>query len=284
MIVDLDGFRVETLPEDDPTKFKLTDLVNWYSSPPVKADVPENPQGDSDYNPERVWRKAKKMSLEGVITSTTADAAVAEGYQRIAGLSPLGQSMDLTVTDPTGDYQMTCWLDGGPLVIPFHPQRARFQIPLIAPDGRKYRPQDPIVSGPSGDAANGLVFPLFAGGYLDFGTFSPTGLFYITNSGTAESWPVFRVRGSIDAAGFQILSSAQTLEYAASVPLGTEVTLSPYAGGRATIGQVDVTGDNLIQSDWPSILPGETRLYIFNPLGTYDGNAQITILFSDAWW
>jgi hypothetical protein len=283
VIVDLDGFTVQTLPPSDPTKFKLTDLTNWYSSPPIIADVPQNPQADSDYNPERTWRKAKTMSLEGWVTSSSAEAAVAEGYQTIAAISPNGQSMNLHVTDPTGEYDMTVWLNGGPLVLPLVDRRAKFQIPLIAPDGRKYRPQTPLISGPSGDASDGLAFPMFAPGYLDFGTFSPTGLFYVTNNGKAETWPVFKVRGGIDSAGFQILSASQVLEFDTSVLLGHEVTLSPYAGGRATSGGVDIT-EHLVKSQWPSIQPGETRLYIFNPLGTFDSNAQITILISDAWW
>jgi hypothetical protein len=286
VIVDLDGFVAETTPAPDSTTFKLTGegLVNWYSSPPVISDVQQNPQDDSDYAPERTYRKAKTMSLEGWVQSTSPEAAVIEGWQRVSSLAPLGGSMNLHVTDPTGEYDMTVWLNGGPSVIPFTQNRAKFQIPLIAPDGRKYRAQEPLVSGPGGDSPVGLVWPLFGAGYLDFGSFSPSGLFYVTNNGTAESWPVFKVRGGIDASGFQILSTAGLIEYTAAVPSGQEVVLSPYAGGRATVSGVDVTGDNLTQADWPSILPKETRSYIFNPLGTADANAQITLNFSDAWW
>jgi hypothetical protein len=284
MIVDLDGWTV--ISEQDllvgATKFKLTNLANWYSSPPVRIDITEQPTNDGGFNPVRAYRSSKPMQIEGVCFSTSPEAAVRDAYQRIAALGTTGQQMTLTVTDDVDTKTMRVWLNGNPQVEPFGPASARFAVPIIATDPRKYGPVQTGTTGPSGGSEDGLEWPLFEDGYLSFGEFSPTGLFYIKNEGTAESWPTFKVRGTVTG-GFQIVSDQDIIEYSANVPLGSELVLSPYAGGRATTGQSDVTID-LTQSDWAPIEPGETKAYVFVALGTTDANAQLSYAFSSAWW
>ncbi|AYD87363.1 minor tail protein [Microbacterium phage ValentiniPuff] len=291
MIVELADLRVETVPVADAhgLKWKLTSLENWYSSPPVKSDITDAPQSDTAFDTDRSYRGAKTDSLEGIITARTVEDAVAFGWQRVAGIAALGERIQLKVTDPTGTYTMMCRVDGTPTVKPFTDRRARFQIPLIAADGRKYGPWiEDLSAAPAGVAAvSGLVMPLFGPvvtGRLDFGPFAPSGLIEIQNTGTAATWPIFRVRGRVNAPGFQILSEAGILEFSGPVPLGSELMLSPYSGGRATIGDVDVTGEYLTRSEWPPIGPGETRQYVFNPLGSYDSNARLFADFREAWW
>lgn len=282
MKVTLGTLVVEKAPTA-PTKFKLIDLENWYSGPTLRTTVTDLPEGDGAFNPGRSWRGAKVMHLKGITTSSSDEAAIADSWQQIAALSPRGESLTLRVEDATGIYTMRVWVNGSAQVLPFAPRKARFQVPLVATDPRKYSPVqvlEPV--GPAGGADEGLEFPLFDDGYLSFGSFSPTGLQYITNNGTAESWPIFKVRGTL-AEGFQIISGADVIEYPVLVGTGEEVMLSPYAGGRATLGGVDVT-HRLTQSAWPSILPGETRLYVFLPSGASDSNARLTTIFQDAWW
>jgi hypothetical protein len=229
------------------------------------------------------------MALEGVVTASSVESAIAYAWQRIAGIAPRGERLVLSVTDPTGTYTQMVRVDGTPQVLPFHDRRARFQIPITAPDGRKYGPYLPgLEAQPStGGAGDGLLYPLFGPkvtGVLDFGAFSPSGLLEITNHGRAESWPVFRVRGAVGVGGFQILSADSVIEFTGAVPLGQEITLSPYSGGRAVMGGVDVTGEYLTRSEWSAIGPGETRQFVFNPLGTFDSNARLFADFREAWW
>lgn len=284
MIVTLNGLTISSDGNGSPVTWKLTDLVNWYSSPPVRADIADLPLADGGFAPARTYRSAKVMSIQGFVYGGTAAQSIQQAWQQIAAVAASGNSMTLTVADDSNDtpYMMTVWLSGNPTVLPFGPNRARFEIPLTAVDPRKYIAQDPIIAA-AGGSTTGLVFPLFDSGYLDFGTFAPAGLFYVTNNGTAESWPIFKVRGAIGTGGFSILSASQNLTYGAAVALGAEITLSPYAGGRVTQGTTDLTS-NLTTSNWPSILPGQTRLYIFSPIGTADANALLTANFSDAWW
>lgn len=281
MIVELDGFVVSTDPEG-PVNFKLRSLENWYSSPPVRIDVAPLPLSDGGFNPVRSYRLPKVMSIQGFCYGATADDAVRLAWEQIAALSPAGESMSLHVTDGASERMMTVWLNGNPQVLPFTHGSARFEVPLIAPDPRKYLLQGERETGASGNSDNGLVFPLFASNALDFGAFAPSGLFFLENNGTAESWPVFRVRGEM-IGGFEIVSEGRVLRYGSTVPAGQEVFLSPYAGGRATIGTSDVTS-NLTQVDWPSVPGGATQQFVFNALGTANANALLTTVFSNAWW
>lgn len=291
MIATLGDWTVRSTAED-PTdeeislgvRYRLTDVQRWHSPAPFRVDVTDLPNGDGAFNPVRSLRSAKRMAVVGIVEAADAEVAEYECWERIAALSPEGLSLPLTVESNGRVRTMRVWLYGEPDVVPFTPTKARFKVPVVATDPRKYGlPLDIDPIGPAGDAAEGLVFPLFAGGYLDFGAFTPSGFLQITNGGRAESWPVFKVRGGLDAAGFEIVSDADVLRYEAAVALGTEVTLSPYAGGRASIGTTDVS-TNLTRSDWPSIKPGETRTYVFNALGTADANARMTPVFSEAWW
>lgn len=291
MIVTLDDLLVQTvaLPDANGLRWKLTDLVQWYSSPAIRSDISDAPQSDTAFDTDRSWRGSKRMTLEGIITARSTEDAVAYGWQRVAGIAPRGERMLLTVTDPTGTYTMRVRPNGIPQVAPFTDRRARFQIPLEAADGRKYGPwiADLEAQPAGGGAGDGLIFPLFGPegvGTLDFGAFSPSGLIEITNTGTAESWPIFRVQGRIDEPGFQIVSDASILQFSGAVPLGQVLTLSPYSGGRATLGGVDLTGESLTRSEWMPIGPGETRQFAFNPLGAFDGNARLFADFREAWW
>lgn len=265
-------------------RYRLTNIDRWHSPATTRVRIIDVPDGDGAFNPVRSHRSAKTMRIEGIVEARDAETAEYECWERIAALAPEGLPLTLLVESNGQTRSMRVWLSGDSDVIPFTATKARFKIPVVAADPRKYGP--PQALGPvavAGSADDGLTFPLFADGYLDFGDFAPSGLVEITNQGRARSWPIFRVRGSLDSAGFRILSGSDSLEYAAAVPLGTEITLSPYAGGRATIGDTDVT-TNLTSATWPSIGPGETRTFVFLALGTADGNARMIPIFSDAWW
>lgn len=282
MTVDLDGLTIAVEPSGTP-RWKLIDLEGWFSPPPTRTRATDIPYMDGGFDPGRTFRSAKRMALVGMVYGTSAADAEELAWERIAALSPAGLPMTMTVTTPRGVRTMQVWLDSGqPLVAPYTATSARFRIPLYAPDPRRYAEAETGVAGPAGSAGDGLAFPLFAGGYLDFGTFSPSGLFYIENTGTAASWPTFLVRGLLTD-GFSISSGDLSIEYQATVPLGTEVFLSPYIGGRARIDETDVTA-SLVVDGWPQIAPGENRLFVFSPLGAVDSNAQLTWSFKKAWW
>lgn len=293
MIVTLGDLVVRTTPTpvpDVPVALKLVDLRNWYSSAPIRSEITDMPSTDGAFEPERSYRGAKVMALRGWVLGRTAEEAVALGYDYIAGIAPVGEALTLKVEDVVGDRYMTVRPQAAD-VEPYTDRRARFQIPLIATDSRKYGPLgDPNqwpAAAPSGGSGDGLMWPLFGEpttGTLDFGSFSPTGLITLENKGSAPSWPIFHVYGAIDSAGFQIVSGEDVIEFSAAVASGNELVLNPYAGGRALLDGVDVTGGSLTRSEWAPVMPRSTRVYSFDPLGVADATARLTVEFREAWW
>jgi hypothetical protein len=141
MKVDLDNGALVAQTDNvsgAPMQFKLTNLGGWQSGAPLRTSVEDLPQGDGALPPSKSYRSARALSLEGVVYGGTAEEAEELAWDRIAGLSPMGQSMRLAVTTAVGERWMRVWLSSAPQVLPFGPNRARFQVPLVAPDPRKY--------------------------------------------------------------------------------------------------------------------------------------------------
>lgn len=286
MIVTLGGLELRTEPTEyvNGVQFKLVEFVDWYSSATIRTDLEDMPDSDGAFEPEQSLRGSKQMSLEGWVLGKSVEQAVVAGYDVLTALSPLGQAIAAAVEDFGLTRYQSLRINGQIKVKPFTGTKARFQVPVVAADSRKYGPVQTESAGPSGGSGDGLIWPLFGGGTLDFGTFSPSGIITFRNDGTAPSWPMFRVAGSVDAAGFQIISGTNVIEYLAAVPAGSVLTLDPYSGGRATIGGVDVTGAALTRSEWAPVLPGEVRNYVFDPLGTAGASAMMEADFREAWW
>jgi hypothetical protein len=285
VIVTLAGLRIETAPEWSELTWKLKDLVGWNRTT-FRNDAPDMPSSDGAHDPERSYRSSKSMSLQGFILSPSAETAEEFGWNVLNALAPEGEDYELQVETPVRTYYMRVRLTSID-VIPITDRRARFQVGLLAVDARKYGPLPDTDDMPSASAAggsnDGLEMPLIDT-TVSFGAFSPTGLLQIYNGGTAPSWVTFRARGSIDSTGFQIISGADVIEFKAAVPAGKELLLDPYAGGRAILDGVDVTGGSLTRSEWPPVMPKQTRLYSFDPNGTADANARLIAEFREAWW
>lgn len=279
--------RVEAHPEIGATSttWKLKELERW-NSQSFRNNTEDMPNDDGAYDPERSYRTGKSMALTGFILSTSAAAAEEEGWNVLNGLAALGESLVLEVETEVRTYFMQVRLVAID-VAQFTDRRARFRVGLLAVDPRKYGPlrdlDDLPTATAAGGASDGLTFPVIDT-TLSFGTFSPSGLIEIYNGGTAPSWVTWRVRGGIDSSGFQILSGTDVIEFAAAVPAGKELTLDPYAGGRAVLDGVDVTGGSLTRSEWPAVMPKQTRTYVFDPIGTADSNARLIAEFREAWW
>lgn len=277
--VRIGGLEISNAPEG-PNKWRLTGLSGWYSGAGMRGEFVALPYGDGSIPPERTYRDDRLVTVEGIVTAPTQEAAIRQCWAELAAISPEGYAEDLEVEDEEGTFMSSVYVSGAPQVLPFAPRKARFQLTLRAPDPVKYGPIQTASTSPSSGSIDGLTFPLFAGGFLDFGAYAPSGTVTIANPGTAPYSPIFKIRGAMTT-GFRIVSGDDEIVYSAGVALGTIVTLSPYAGGRATIGTSDVTV-NLTSISWPEIGPGETKTFTIVPLGTPDANARLDIEFREA--
>jgi hypothetical protein len=283
MTVTLGELTLTDDPVGDPS-WKVQELDGWWSPPPVETNIENIPLGDGGFDAP-TFRRPKTFSINGVVQASTRAAARTAAWDRLAGLSPTGGPMTLTVMDEAGTRQMQVRLASNPQVLPYGGQRAFFQIPLVAADGRKY---GPLISQQRGiglpAATDGLTFPLFSDGTLSFGSFTGTNSVALANTGTAPTFPTFAVSGYFDSAGFVIVSDAgEVITFQRTVSPGSTVILSPYAGGRATIDGSDQT-TYLTSPSWTPIPPKGSRAYTLFAAGQSDAGAGMTVTYREAWW
>lgn len=282
MIVNLGGMlRFENVLYPPAGTFALVDIPGWYDKPSLELDSEPIPGQDGMFPPIDPKYGGRYITLVADVLSAPHTDIRQVYWEQFSALR--ARAYELEVTDPFGTLTATVWPNGqARFTVGRVPWIGRVEVPLLAPDPRKYRAQPSVSTQPAGEGtSDGLEFPLFADGYLDFGDFEIAGGFYLSNAGKADSTPYFRVRGGLDG-GFSIVSPAGTLTFTGAVPVGQEVVLSAFAGGRAILNGVDRT-DLLTVAQWAPIEPGETRPYSFVSLDTYSSTALLTAYMKDAW-
>lgn len=259
----------------------------WYDSPVVRLDTADIPGQDGSFTPDEPLLSGREISFTGYHRASSMAVAKLD-VQRWAAALAKRHGFDFTVEDEAGRLSSQVWVRGQVRMKPVLDLWLRFNFVLFAPDPRKYGPlpTPPLTLSATPEVTDGLQFPLFGDGFLSFGDFGDgagfgAGQFALLNRGSIASWPVYRVTGALTS-GFSILTDGGELKYAATVPAGAELVLSPYAGGRAVLDGVDVT-TNLTVANWVPVGPGERRLFTFVPAGAVSAGAGIRVDFREAW-
>ncbi|WHP18843.1 hypothetical protein [Cellulomonas sp. ES6] len=159
----------------------------------------------------------------------------------------------------------------------------------VCPDPWRYG--DPVdVSTPFARDRSGLRFPLFTDGagtetgVLTFGDpGDDTGHAAITNDGSADAWPVFRVAGPVLPAGFEIVTveTGARLQFVGPVAAGSTLTIRPDLPLVVLDGSDRMTSMTL--RDWAPVPPRSTRTFHFRPLGG-DSTAVLSVELSPTYW
>lgn len=262
LMVEIDGRRLHTEPGGG--SWWLTGLEGLYDSPGTRFEENLIPGQNGAFHPEDILLEPRRLTVRGeceVSSRSWADNVARTWLSSLAGKS------DINFRAFVGGEWI--WLRqavvrGQVKVRDLDETSTEFEIPVWAGDPIKYGPMVSFDVDPVAGATGGLSFPVVDGS-LDFnneGAVAFPGVFRITNSGTAAFYPSFEVRGPVDS--FTITSESNVIEYAAAVPNGAVLTLSPYLGGRATLDGADVS-TNLVQADWAPVLDGQTRGYVFAP-------------------
>jgi hypothetical protein len=263
----------------------LVDFDDWYATADPSFPVDKNPLGVGDFPPPPATWSGKYMDL-------VADVWVGEGqdvrtweWRRLSALRLA--PVTVTVTDSFGTLTSQVQLaEAVEFQLGDVPRYARVTFHLYAPDPLTYGPTREFLIPAVRPVADGLHFPLFSAGKLDFGEWPVTagfgpGKFAFSNFGTEESWPWFEAAGYMEG-GFTIISGDDEIRYEDDVPTNKTLLLSPYAGGRAILDGVDVT-TNLVSPAWSPIQPGDRRGFTFSPLGSASGGAALIPRFREAY-
>lgn len=276
-----------------PQRVRITDVPGWYGGAPVRTETTPRPQGDGAHTPGKSYRDARTFQILGIAEgASVVDALML--YDELAGISPTGQDIELTVTDELGTRMMRVRVAGTPEVSPFHPRRARFNLPVLAYDPRKLGPVRRQTVGLEGarTPGSGLVYPLFGGvggvpngGLLDYGTGARSGLSSAVNEGKAPDYPVFLIQGGGMQGGFEIidLDTGAILRYTGDVADG-QVLLIDTANGRVLADGVNDYTGFLTRNDGLSVPPGSTKTFRFRALGSTTGAPTLTVDTRNAWW
>ncbi|MCI2959554.1 phage tail family protein [Agromyces atrinae] len=267
-------------------EWELVDLAGWYGRPSILHDAEPIP-GQHGFLPPTEVTYAGRYVYVTLRKRVQPHQDIRSHHWGEFSDIRIGVPYSMTVEDAAGALTTDVWLTEAPdFVIDTVEWWATVTLPLMAPDPRKYGPARPLRISATPETTNGLEFPLFEDGFLSFGPFDTgagfgAGSFALHNHGSIESYPIYRVTGAI-AGGFSILTDGGELKFAQTVPPGTELVLSPYAGGRAVLNGVDVTV-SLTVADWVPVARGERRGFTFVPVGTASAGAELAVDFREAW-
>lgn len=281
--VSFDGI---TLYSTDGSLWKLKSILGWYDGPQPRPNWIDRPQGNGFFNPGKVYRSGRAITVNGFITSP--DAATAEGidWAAVAAVDTAGEGVDLTVEDESGIKSCHVWLASSPTFEQITDNRTAFSIQFMAHDPVKYGMPQPYLAGLPTEGG-GLEYELGAGlgGALYYGSNGYLGRAEIHNSGTAESYATLRVDGDLPM-GFDlnIIETGDHLTYNRAIAPGDWILIDNRTGRVTINGQSDVT-TYMSQIDFFTIPAKTVRTVQFKSLGgTPLGTPTLTAMFSPGYW
>jgi hypothetical protein len=150
-------------------------------------------------------------------------------------------------------------------------------IQWVAADPRLLQLPSQFLSTSLAVASGGLVFPLVFP--LDFGAGQQGGTIQLTNTGNADAFPIFTIRGPATAPAILDNTSGKRLGFKSStvVPAGEQWEVDTNHRTVTILGTTITRNAELQDRQWISIPPGETHLIQFTST-VYDPAAQLSAL------
>ena len=260
-------------------------VEGWTGSTPIRRSKAELLGGHGTHA-ERGWKDERLITVTGhhVAASRAAAGLYAddlaaflgdgeEGVFRVDDASLGSRWAEVYLATSGVDVTWTGGVD------------VAFQIMMVAPDPRKYG--DPVTSAETGIPVpgSGLVFPLFGAptdGVLNIGSGGYLGRASVTNTGTADTGPVFTIWGDY-VPGFTItdIATGRRLVYTETITTGQTLVLDAN-DGSVTLDGYAPRDSKLVVSDWTRLGRGETGTWQFESPGST--NAKMTVGVTPAWW
>lgn len=251
--------------EADGVAWIFTNLQGWSAGGGVQTAFEGRPSQHGMFDAP-VFRRERVITVSGACLADSR--ALAEGAaDALAAVVADGRLGAFEVDNGMGSRRALVRLSDTPQIDWLDGFTFEWQLQFTAPDHRKYgEAVEDSTTLPGTMYGSGLEMPFAFP--LDFGSSPITGELSFTNTGTADTEPVFRVVGPMES-GFEItrLETGERQRYVAAV--GTELVIDNAAGTVSTDGQ-DRTSFLTVR-DWFTVGPGESATFRFSTLGSEDG-------------
>ena len=274
-----------TFDAENRDVWSAANLIGWKGSPPMRANVVDRPNGEGAFGSTKNYRSARALRFEGVLEGS--DLATQQDIEdSFAAIQADGVPFTLSVENDLGTRSLLAVsLVGEAEVIP-DPDflGATVTARFIAYDPVKYGPEVEYSTGLA-SGGGGLEYPLYEpSGARYYGALGNLGRVTVSNSGTADTWPVFEVSGQLDDGFFiQCLGDGSVLRYDRVVPAGSTVTIDSRTGSVLVDGVSDAS-TYLTRDQFFSIPAGGSCDIQFNSISTSSGTPTMTVTARSGWW
>lgn len=279
--VTVDGLTFSTQGWTSPDGYTLwlDDIKGWTGDgPPVRRQRTERMNAHGEFA-ERGWRGGRLVTITGdAVCPSDAVAALAE--QQLAALLADGLDGVLEVTDTaTVTMSAGAGLFAEPKVGYTNDLTLTFQFQFLCPKPRRYGAAVNAVTGVA-TPGGALEYPL--DNPLDYGALGAPGTITLTNTGTADTAPVFTVTGDMPN-GFTIthVQSGQQLVYPAPVLAGQTIRLDTSDASVWLEGNAD-RSSKLAVRGWVRLPRRTSGTWLFEATGST--GALMIVEVRPAWW
>lgn len=277
--VELPGLTITNEPGQRDRAF-LSDLKNWHDGTETKRDSTQRETGFGLYRDDNPEENGRFPIVYGRLLSRRAgqEWELRESVMAMKNLA----AFPLTVTDPTGRWSSEVAISGK-VVFTIHDDGwCDFEVPLEAPDPRKYGPKQTLSTGaptPGVGISDPIMDPISEGEPGNLGRVE------LVNRGTAPSEPMVRVTGGLTG-GFELscIETARVVRVTRPIPEGSVIDINMGDGTVWIDQQSPLPATYIPTSEWLSVAPGETCTIQFTPLGVKTGNPTMSVEFAEASW
>lgn len=285
LMVELGGIRLYPHPGYNGWGILKDGLgAGWWDSLDSRDEDDPVPGADGSFESDEPLVQARTVTIRGAHVASSPDWSISQTRTELAALVKQAD-LGFRVWEAGRWLKLRNARIRGRVNVAEHRRNiARFELTVRSADPRKYGETRRIHMDAIVEATGGMVFPIVDGAISFGGTGGVLfpGVFALTNPGTAEFYPeAFTVAGPM--AGFTIQSESSVIEYDGPIGVGQELTITPYAGGRATLDGADVS-HNLLRAEWVPVAPGETRGFLFTPTEPGPGSGIDIEYPEGAWW
>ena len=272
-LTEMSGRQIATFSSDDQGEWPQLDLVDitgWFGGVGVKDNPPSRFRHGMFSEPTRFTGRDMTIYVRSKYETLEQRHILERGF---SSLFASAEEYQLEVDIDGFKLHTVIQQDGEIDVAPENFDTLNFKIPVRSEDPFLYGEERQYQLFPRG-FGDGIVYPLFSSGFLDYGTAQSGAGVPIRNEGKATAYPRIVVRGSWPS-GFQLVSGRNVISFPSPVVSTAPVTIDT-ARGRATINGTDHT-HALTRRDWFGVPPRGSIQPRISAIGQGDGWADVYV-------